>query len=613
MIAKKTKILLVEDSRLHLKMLEDTLRRSGYDSLVTAANGVEAINKVYQEKPDLILLDVMLPKMSGYEVCRVLKSMAETRGLPVIMVTAKEQKIDKLWGKTTGADGYITKPFEPAELLARIRSLMAKHSRQIETSKELISQTELFKKQQTRNVEKILSKANEILDQNLFEAYLITEINRFAHFKYSYEEVARAIMDVFYKAIDYEVAGVVFGKQEGNSFIIHSRNKLSAGFRSDFKKRALKALPEELRASIKPEALKDKYLARESHREDPVNEKITSFFVSPVKNNGHIAGALVFASHLPGAYDEYKQKVIGLLTRYGGIVIENALWLDERKKMEEKAMRLVEAAKWETTFDSIRDFVSIRDRDFKIIKMNKAFAGAFNKKPQDFVGQTCYKVIHGRDKPLRHCPHQQTMETSLPARTELFASCLNIHLEVSTTPIFDKQGKVTGSVYIAKDITERKRSESERKQMQVQLIRSQKMEAMGQLAAGVAHEVNNPLTVVRLSVDALQQRLKSDGYVLKKLGTMRSEINRARKITQSLLAFSHKKSEEKKTLTDLNNLVELVMEPLEHQLKVNNIEIVKALAKVLPKINFNANQIQQVLLKTSAYQTETHSISTDHR
>ena len=114
------KIFIVEDELDFLSTLRERLEFEGF-VVATAVDGEEAFKKIPQEKPDLILLDIMLPEMNGYQVCRELKSNPETKTIPVVVVTAKSQESDKFWAKETGADDYLTKPFEMEELLQKIQ------------------------------------------------------------------------------------------------------------------------------------------------------------------------------------------------------------------------------------------------------------------------------------------------------------------------------------------------------------------------------------------------------------------------------------------------------------------------------------------------------------
>ena len=112
--------LIVEDDQTLLDVLEYNLVKEGYN-VVTASNGARALELVRSEKPDVVILDVMLPELNGFEVCRILRK--ETT-VPIIMLTAKTDEIDKVVGLELGADDYITKPFSMRELLARIRAVL---------------------------------------------------------------------------------------------------------------------------------------------------------------------------------------------------------------------------------------------------------------------------------------------------------------------------------------------------------------------------------------------------------------------------------------------------------------------------------------------------------
>jgi two-component system OmpR family response regulator len=120
LMAGNDKILIIEDDRNLLDTLKYNLRKEGYD-VVTAVDGAEALDAARREKPELIILDIMLPKMSGFEVCRILR---KDMNVPILMLTAKTDETDKIVGLEIGADDYMTKPFSLRELLARVRAML---------------------------------------------------------------------------------------------------------------------------------------------------------------------------------------------------------------------------------------------------------------------------------------------------------------------------------------------------------------------------------------------------------------------------------------------------------------------------------------------------------
>jgi DNA-binding response OmpR family regulator len=121
----KKRILVVDDEADLVETLRFSLELEGYDVLA-AYNGEEALNQARKEIPDLMLLDLMLPKLDGYKVCRLLKFDEKYKHIPILMLTAKTQEKDKLTGMETGANEYITKPFEMDELMKKVKGYLNK-------------------------------------------------------------------------------------------------------------------------------------------------------------------------------------------------------------------------------------------------------------------------------------------------------------------------------------------------------------------------------------------------------------------------------------------------------------------------------------------------------
>jgi two-component system, OmpR family, alkaline phosphatase synthesis response regulator PhoP len=130
----KEKILVVDDERNIVELLKYNLEKEGYEVL-SAYDGFEAVNLAKQDRPDLIILDIMLPGQGGLEVCRILRK--ETK-IPIIMATAKGEEIDKILGLELGADDYVTKPFSPRELVARVKAVLRRTSSKAEEKDELV-------------------------------------------------------------------------------------------------------------------------------------------------------------------------------------------------------------------------------------------------------------------------------------------------------------------------------------------------------------------------------------------------------------------------------------------------------------------------------------------
>lgn len=137
----KEKILLVDDEKDIVKLLEYNLKKEGFRT-ISASDGAEALGKAAKEHPDLIILDLMIPEVDGLEVCKTLKKEPHTACLPVIMLTAKAQEADKIVGLELGADDYVTKPFSPRELIARVKAVL-RRSHEKEKLPEILNIGEL--------------------------------------------------------------------------------------------------------------------------------------------------------------------------------------------------------------------------------------------------------------------------------------------------------------------------------------------------------------------------------------------------------------------------------------------------------------------------------------
>jgi twitching motility two-component system response regulator PilH len=116
-------ILIVEDSIVQREMMTDLLKANGLE-VTHASDGAEALEAIHKAPPDLVVLDIVMPRMNGYELCRRLKSDPKTQNVPVVMCSSKGEEFDRYWGMKQGADAYIAKPFQSIELLGTVKQLL---------------------------------------------------------------------------------------------------------------------------------------------------------------------------------------------------------------------------------------------------------------------------------------------------------------------------------------------------------------------------------------------------------------------------------------------------------------------------------------------------------
>lgn len=195
-------VLVVDDNERNIRLLESLLSRQGY-VVLTASDGLQALEMVHQNLPDLVVLDVMMPGLDGYEVARALRSAPESRAIPVLMLTALREMEDKVRGLEAGADDFLVKPFNAVELLARVRSLL----RIKQLTDELQVKNALLERVLTRYVSRdvaleILSNPEQNLQlggRSCTVSVLFADIRGFTHFSETREagEVIEMLNYVF--------------------------------------------------------------------------------------------------------------------------------------------------------------------------------------------------------------------------------------------------------------------------------------------------------------------------------------------------------------------------------------------------------------------------------
>ena len=220
MMARRRTILAVDDTVANLDILIDLLK--GYD-VIEATCGVEALEIVAEEEIDLILLDIMMPDMDGYVVCRKLKEDEKTRAIPIIFITAKtdEDAIEKAYD--TGGVDYVTKPFKPKELLARVRIQLA-HQEMIEKLEFMASHDPMTGIYNRRKFFELASREFNENSENLYAAMM--DIDKFKKINDTYghpagDRVIKAVTAVISENID---EGSVFGRLGGEEFAVVCRH-----------------------------------------------------------------------------------------------------------------------------------------------------------------------------------------------------------------------------------------------------------------------------------------------------------------------------------------------------------------------------------------------------
>jgi PAS domain S-box-containing protein len=268
-------------------------------------------------------------------------------------------------------------------------------------------------------------------------------------------------------------------------------------------------------------------------------------------------------------------------------------WLDitERKQTEEALQ--AEKNKLQSLVDAMEYGITIQDKDYNIIYEGKLVETLFG----DRRGEKCYRVYEGKEKLCDGCPVEKAFkdgESHTSERRVVMPSGEVNFWENTANPIRDAEGEIVSCLEVVRNITERKQAEEKEKQLQQELYLAQRLASVGELAAGVAHEINNPLTGV-LGFSQRLMRKSTDEKVSRDLEIIHNEAQRAADVVQSLLTFARRR-QSKKEYANINDVVNKALELRAYALQTGNIEVVTTLAPRLPQIMVDFAQMQEVFL-----------------
>ena len=200
-----TKILLVEDSETQLRFLKEGLEQSGFE-VETASNGSEAYKKVYTVAPDIIVSDIMMPAIDGYQLCRMIKNVEETKKIPIILLTVLENKIDNFWGKKAGAQLFLSKSIDVKELINNINATIRRYPVSEEYKKALLAKDSADNSAQFR--------LNTILNDLLMKSVFSNEFRNLSDFL-NYERIlVEKLFSLLSSFVEYTVAGIYFASPD---------------------------------------------------------------------------------------------------------------------------------------------------------------------------------------------------------------------------------------------------------------------------------------------------------------------------------------------------------------------------------------------------------------
>ena len=199
----KGKILIIDDSVTQATTFKLALIKAGFDVCV-AQDGIKGIAMTYQTFPDIIISDVIMPEINGYQLCRVLKNDNLTKRIPIILLTSLDEKIDRFWGIKAGADSFFVKGGNINQLVEEIKTFLATTS--------LLSESERKRLVESKKVEStnIKSRVNQLLDQSLIESTITNEFRNLSELIHDRMFLTKGLFSLLFSILDYQIAGIYF-------------------------------------------------------------------------------------------------------------------------------------------------------------------------------------------------------------------------------------------------------------------------------------------------------------------------------------------------------------------------------------------------------------------
>jgi len=473
------RILVVEDSPTQAENLKYFLEQQGYRVSV-ARNGEEALKMIGEIRPAIVISDILMPEMDGLLLCKNIKSDETLKNIPFILLTALSDPEDVLKGLECGADDFITKPFDEMILLNKIRHLLINTEMIKETKFQmgveiffkgekywitsgrqqilnlLLSTYEMavIKNQELKKVQEELNSLNDRLEKEVEArtAALLQEIEdrkrAEQEVKQLNEELENRVMErtaQLQTILDNLTEGLVVSDLEGHLFHWNPAAVAMHGFSSQ--EEGLRRLPEftdifELSTAEEGVLPLERWPLARILR----GETLHGYEVRIRRLGSDWSRVFNYGGTL--ARDREGNPLLAIIT------------LDDiTEKIRSVAALRQAKEEWERTFDSVPDLIAIIDKNFRIIRVNKAMAERLGCASNDCVGLICYEQVHGTESPPAFCP--LALADGREHLSEMHEKRIGGHFLISTTPLTDVQGRMIGTVHVARDITERKKLEEE--------------------------------------------------------------------------------------------------------------------------------------------------------
>jgi DNA-binding response OmpR family regulator len=291
------------------------LEREGFD-VVTATDGVEAVQAVLREQPDVVVLDVQMPRVSGYVAARLLKDDWQTADVPILLLTSLDAASDRYWGGHVGADQYLTKDFEAPELVAAVRGLIDR----AESARG--GRPALRPDPVDLTTDDVLTRVCDLLDRKLFEASVAAEVTSIAADVHGFEQTIAAVLDVLGRVVDYDLASVLM-LDERAAYLAVARETSQAQY-AEFFSAVADAATQVTGSPLTVNDLTPRIADPQGLLGADDEGRMATFLSMPLRVGGRAIGVLALSSATKNAFGETSLATLRLVESPAAVVIAGA-------------------------------------------------------------------------------------------------------------------------------------------------------------------------------------------------------------------------------------------------------------------------------------------------
>src|SRR4051812_16921127 len=309
-------VVIADDSPTLRRIVTSVLSREGFE-VVAAEDGVEAVQAVFRTMPDAVVLDVQMPRVSGYVAARLLKDDWQTADIPIVLLTSLDAASDRYWGAQTGADHYLTKDFEAPQLVEAVRDVIAA----ADASRD--GRPALRPDPLEISSDDVLSRVCDLLDRKLFETSVAAEVTALAATTHGFEHTVAAVLDIMKRFVSYDLATVLL--LDEHACYVAVASETSQQHYVEFIEAAADAAAAASGLDVTVGALDVRLADTDGLLGEDEDARMATFLSMPLKGHGgRVIGVLALASGNKNAFGETALATLRLVDGPAAIVIDNA-------------------------------------------------------------------------------------------------------------------------------------------------------------------------------------------------------------------------------------------------------------------------------------------------